>query len=171
MNTFVAAAALLFAAPAVADNHEGDVKGMIHHTVTASHVSGSALWDFKGNKLGNLEEVIIMPGSGKTMVVLDTSILDDDRKVVLPFNMIVVKTKADDADEIFYALDADKDKLLAAPEYSGDSKLMKKDVMGSCKYWDKNHMKRAKEKLKDAANKTGDAVDEVVEEVKDAVKE
>jgi len=171
IKTFAAAATLLFAAPAMAEHHEAKAGDPIHHTVAASDVSGATLWDFKGNKLGSLEEIFLMPGSGEAMVVLDTSILDDDRKIVVPFNMIVVKTKVDDADEIIYALDADKSKLMAAPEYSGDSKMMKADVMGSCKYWDKDYMEKAKKNMKDAADEAGEAVKDAARGLKKAVQE
>lgn len=178
MNAFAAAAALLFAAPAIADDHGVAAGEPIHHAVSASDVSGATLWDFKGNKLGELEEVYLMAGTSESVVVLDTSILDDNRKVVIPFNIIVVKTESDDADEIIYTLNADKDKLMGAPEYKGDKKMMKDDLMGSCKYWDKDYLKKAKgnmkdagEHVKDAADKAGDALEEAADGIKKSVKE
>lgn len=170
----IVGALLLAVTPAIADDEREGGK-TVAHSVSGSHVDGATLWDYHGNKLGTIEKVLLIPKKSAALVVVDTSILDDYRKIVVPWSSLQVQTKEGDADDIIYALDADKAKLMASPMYTGEKSVLHSEVKSAWNYWTdkserignkaKKGYEKARDAVKDAAEEAGDAIENATDEL------
>ena len=165
ITSALAGALLLLVNFAIADDEAAGAK--VSHPVLADHAKNATLWDFHGNELGEIEDIVLSPGEAGALAVINTSILDDKRKIVVPWKVIQVQTKKTDADDVIYALDANKAKLMAAPQYNGELTSLAGTTMACCTYWDKD----LKGTIKRSAKEVGKEVKEAVKEVKKAAQE
>ena len=156
---------LLLVNPAIADEEVAGAS--VSHPVMADHAQGAALWDFHGNKLGKIETILLSPGEAGALAVVETSILDDNRKIVVPWKVIQVQTKKTDADDVIYALDTNKAELMAAPHYDGELTSLAGTMKACCNYWDKD----LKSTIKRSAKEVGKEVKEAAKEIKKAAQE
>lgn len=156
---------LLLANPAIADDEAAGAT--VSHPVMADDAQGSTLWDFHGNKLGRIKDIVLSPGEAGALVIIKTSVMDDNRKIVVPWKAIQVQTKKTDADDVIYALDTNKAELMAAPQYDGELTSLAGTTKACCTYWDKD----LKGTIKRSAKEVGKEVKEAVEEIKKAAQE
>ena len=165
----VAAAIALLSSPAIAKDGEGGT--MVSHSVTASSVDGATLWDYNGEKIGKIEHILLLPGTEMAMAVVKTTMLDEVRKIVVPWRSIQVQTKEGNAEAIIYALDADKAKLTAAPSFTGEKNVFGTEVKSSYDFWlMKEEPQRFQDRAKKSAKKAASKAEGVAEEVEGTVK-
>lgn len=91
--------------------------------VDASKLEGTAVWDFHGNKLGDLQEVLIDPQTGRIrygVMEVDKSWSWSDPQIAIPWDSFAVK-RGDDKKAVL-SIDATKEKLEKAPKFkAGDA--------------------------------------------------
>ena len=91
--------------------------------VDASKLDGTAVYDFHGNKLGDLQQVLIDPMSGQIrygVVEVDKSWNWNDPAIAVPWGSFAVK-RGDDK-SVNLSLDTTKEKLKKAPKFmAGDA--------------------------------------------------
>ncbi|OYW31031.1 MAG: hypothetical protein B7Z47_02320 [Chthoniobacter sp. 12-60-6] len=91
--------------------------------VDASKLEGTEVWDFHGNKLGDLQQVLIDPQTGRIrygVMEVDKSWSWADPQVAIPWDAFAVK-RGDDM-KTTLSVDATKDKLQKAPKFkAGDA--------------------------------------------------
>lgn len=161
---FLAASSCLYA-----EHHETVAGAKLEFPVTSSSAEGATLWDFHGNKIGEIETILLAPGDGGILAVIDTSILEEDRKLVVPWNVITVKAKNTDKDDVVYAMNATKAQLIASPAYNGEPtslKMVTGAMLPCCTYWS-NELGVKSEEMAEVLKKEAE---DVVEEVSEAVK-
>ncbi len=117
--TFAALALSSVASFAADTNNSTDVKSL----VDASKLAGTDVYDFHGNKLGHLEQVLLDPKSGQIrygVLEVDKAWSWPDPKIAVPWGSFAVK-RGDDK-SVKLSLDATKDKLEKAPKFkAGDA--------------------------------------------------
>ena len=117
--TFAAFALTSFVSFAAAPNNSANAKSL----VDASKLDGTAVYDFHGNKLGDLQQVLIDPKSGQIrygVLQVDKSWSWNDPEVAVPWGSFAVK-RGDDK-SVKLSLDATKEKLEKAPKFkAGDA--------------------------------------------------
>lgn len=107
--------------------------------VDSAKLDGTAVWDFHGKKLGDVQQVLLDPTSGRTRYVVlqvDKEWSLNDPEIAVPWSALRVRWKDDKNLEI--ALDANKEKLVGAPRYkAGDSnRLYNRDAGNTVySYW------------------------------------
>lgn len=90
--------------------------------IPAADIAGSDLWDFNGNQIGSIEKLLVSStGSGLYAVVHAGEMLDEDRKIAVPWRSITVKENPDEEGAFVYSLDADKQRLMNAPEFQEEA--------------------------------------------------
>ncbi len=91
--------------------------------VDASKLDGTAVFDFHGHKLGDLQKVLIDPKSGRIrygVMEVDKSWNWNDPTVAIPWGTFAVKKGDDKMPNL--SIDATKDKLEKAPKFKeGDA--------------------------------------------------
>lgn len=94
----------------------------VRHLVKAGDVIGSDLWDFHGNKIGTIDQVMLEP-AGKTVLAIINADewLEEDHKVAVPWAKIYVRTEGDDSDKVIYTLDVTKERLREAPRWEAEA--------------------------------------------------
>jgi hypothetical protein len=142
ITSAVAGSFLLFGTVNAADEMKKEPGAMVEHPVNAGEANGATLWDFNGNKIGEISGILLASGDTGALAVVETSMLKKNREIVVPWTAIKVQTEKDDADELVYALDADKMKLSGAPKYNGKPKSLRvrgsSGTMKCCTYWQKD---------------------------------
>lgn len=122
LTTSLAALALstTFALSADANNSSGS------RLVDVSKLDGTEIWDFHGQKLGHLEQVLIDPQSGRVrygVIEVDKTWNFSDPKVAVPWGSFAVKYGNDNA--LTLSMDATKEKLEKAPKFkAGDGERL-----------------------------------------------
>ena len=111
------------AAFAVADNTKNaDSKWLLD----ASKLEGTDVWDFHGNKLGGLQQVLLDPQTGRIrygVIEVDKSWNWSDPQVAVPWDSFAVK-RGDDKKTVL-SIDATKEKLQNAPKFkAGDAERL-----------------------------------------------
>jgi hypothetical protein len=118
------------------DKDRDQEKTVMAERVTSEKVTGSDLWDYHGNQIGTVEEVLLQPSGNAVLVIVDVKkILDEDRKLAIPWKLLAIKLKdpekAEEREEtgresgailksdpdLVFSLDATKLKLKGAPRY------------------------------------------------------
>ena len=90
--------------------------------IPAAEIAGADLWDFHGNQIGSIEKLLVSStGSGLYAVVNAGEVLEEDRKIAVPWRSITVKENPDDEGAFVYSLDADKQRLMNAPEFQEEA--------------------------------------------------
>lgn len=108
------------AALAVPDNNQNANSKWL---VDASKLEGTEVWDFHGNKLGGLQQVLIDPQTGRIrygVMEVDKAWNWSDPQVAIPWDSFAVK-RGDDMKTVL-SIDATKEKLQNAPKFqTGDA--------------------------------------------------
>ncbi len=110
--------------------------------VELEKIEEATVWDFQGNEIGEIEEILIDPQKGRisyAVVEVEESWGWDDREVIVPFAAFDVKCKDDDT--ITVALDADQERLKNAPKAPTDQRADLADERNSEEYntyWQSN---------------------------------
>ena len=154
LTTLVASSLILASSSfVVADNHKKhEMKDGVTQLLKSDDIVGATLWNFTGDNLGSITQLLLSPSGSQVLAVVNTDILDDDKDILIPFSKIYVKREKDDADDIIYTLDTTKAMLQGAPVYKGEEDLKNMTMCDSvCKYWkvDDKHVTK-----KDKAYKT-----------------
>lgn len=117
------AAVAVFAAVPPASAVEGTKTSGMNSLVDASKLDGREVWDFHGNKLGHLQQVLVDPQSGRVrygILEVDKSWSWADPTVAVPWGSFSVKN-GDDQKPVL-SIDATKEKLQNAPKFKdGDA--------------------------------------------------
>lgn len=115
---------LLGAAASMSFAQDEATQERITRLLDASTVAGSELWDYKGNQIGTIEQVLVQPFGRAIFVVIDAEeILGEERIVAVPWRLVYVKSREGDSDRLVFALDATEAKLRAAPVYNAETGL------------------------------------------------
>ncbi len=107
--------------------------------IDASKLDGTAVYDFHGTKLGDIQQVLIDPQSGRIrygVVEVDKTWNWNDPQIAVPWGAFVVKKGDDKKPKL--SIDATKDKLEKAPKYKvGDAdRLFEKQASAPVySYW------------------------------------
>ena len=120
-----------------------------------------------------IEKILLTPRSAGALAVVETSILDDERMILVPWSSIQVQTKENDPETIIYALDANDAKLSSAPVYTAEKSAFEDELQRAGEYWSvikhetKDVAKDVKDGAKKAYEKTKDTIKDAVEEIRE----
>ena len=86
--------------------------------VKADKVTGAHLWDYHGNQIGTIKDVMLAPTRGAIYAIVDAGkMLEQERVIAVPWSKLTVSIKDGTRDKLEYSLDTNKATLATAPTY------------------------------------------------------